>query len=331
MTTPLSIQLKHTHSHFAGLNPRLPYSYLLKEKVNASEYRISQIAKKIGYRNLSKGSRRIHTWIQKDTVPNDIYGQAFLKFVGLTQAELLAHRNDYSIATHKAAIYRERDFELNLLKNHVDFLLNHRSKICSTKQYDDVLLPDIGLFIYIAVVPPFVLGQLLEAWRDGILKRGDVYFYKGIGSPLSGTHHVYGFSEKDNRTLSVSQGLDSYNGTRQRCRKYTQSRSIWSLGQVLVDLGLILPATIIYQHGVAIGQYDYASHQLTLHNQTWDLSYEFSSPHERTIIGKDVTLQHFILHRQNIKYEGKVLAHWTQDLPPIVAQHICIHLPNISV
>ena len=330
MTTPLSIQLKHTHSHFSGLNPVIPYCYLLKAKVDASEFRISQIAKKIGYQNINKGSRRIHTWIQQDTVPNDPYGQAFLNFVGVTQAELSAHRKAYSIATHRAATYREQDFELNLLKKHVNFLLDHRSTICSTKQYDDVLLPNIGIFIYMAVVPPFVLGQLLESWRDGVLKRGDLYFYKGIGSPLSGTHKVYGFSAKDGRTQSVPQGLGSYSGTRQQCRKYTQSQSKWSLGQVLVDLGLTLPPTTIYQHGVAIGQYDYASHQLILHNQTWDLSYEFSSPNERTIIGKDMILQQFILHRQNIKYEGNVLAHWTQDLPPIVAQHICIQLPKMT-
>ena len=62
--------------------------------------------------------------------------------------------------------------------------------------------------------------------------------------------------------------------TREQCRKYTQSQSKWSLGQVLVDLGLTLPPTTIYQHGVAIGQYDYASHQLILHNQMWDLSHE---------------------------------------------------------
>ena len=179
-----------------------------------------------------------------------------------------------------------------------------------------------------AVVPPFVLGQLLEAWRDGVLKRGDLYFYKGIGSPLSGTHKVYGFSTEDGRTQSVPQGLGSYSGTRQLCRAYQTSQSKWSLGQVLVDLGLQLPATIIYQHGVAIGQYDYANHILTLHNQTWDLSYEFISPHEATIIGTDMSLQQFVLHRQNIKHEGNVLAHWTQDLPPIVAQHICIHLAN---
>ena len=107
-----------------------------------------------------------------------------------------------------------------------------------------------------AIVPPFVHGQLLDAWWDNVLVREDIYTFKGIDSSLLGTHKVYVFSKDDGSIHCVSQDLESYTESRQQCRKYQHSQSRWSLGQVLVDLGVLLPPQHSNIAGEIIDQYD---------------------------------------------------------------------------
>lgn len=325
MNTKLSIQLNHTHANFDRFNPSIEYTQLLKPKVESLGLSISEIAKRIGYQNLGKGSRRIRKWINDDCVLNSKEGNAFLSLVELGHDDLTEHKINYKLACHKAAIYHETNFEKEILKQHHALLLDNLRTITSNYQYDTVILPDIGLFAYMVIVPPFVLGQLIEAWSIGIFKRDDLYFFKSIGSLMSGTHKVYGFSSIDGSEHCIPQGLGRYNDTRKQCRPYQTSHSKWSLGQVVADLGATIPPTLIYRQGVIIGSYDYKTRVLKLRNQEWDLSHEFTQPNQPTVLSEE-GFTSFNLHKQNIQYQNDVLVHWTQDLPPIVAQHICNHV-----
>ena len=209
--------------------------------------------------------------------------------VGTTQ-QLEQHRDHAFFKSTKSTTSR------SLLQHHRTLLLDNVDTICATKQYDDVLLPDIGLFIYMVVVPPFVLGQLF-------LERQDI-----------GSVNV---QEPTKYCILWEGWIHPLNKVRPRITQFVNmkhSQSKWSLGQVLVDLGVHLSPTTLYHHGES-------SNMTTRHVSTLYLIYHTSLP---IPMKQRPYMPGSQFHYTDKTYSTMgVLAHWK------TRPSTCRHLPSL--
>jgi len=329
--TTIALGINLETCRFYNQNPPPPPRTFLQDHFVRTGLKRSEIARQIGYKNLSKGSRRIIDWIEAEKVDPDIYGDRFLEVLGVTREALHQENMRHHRLWASTVIYRENNFEYRMLARHVNLLLEHQERICSIEQWAQIHLPDIGLFAMYVTTPSIRLGQLLKSWIDTPMRQGDFFILKGIGSPFSGRHHVYGFDrntpEKLERREQVFSRMSDVIG---QFNPRDKRLSTWSLGQLLVKLGVELPPTKIYVERDEVGQYDYISQTLTLHGKTYNFHDTLSQilDHTRKVIHP--TLNNAVLYKQNIQLKGRILCHWDQDLPPTVAEQVAKVLLDVD-
>ena len=321
----LNININLETCRFQHKNPTGPTRSFVQNKLATTGISKSTLAKQIGYTNLNKGSRRIQEWVRTEQVQSSSQGEKFLQAIGVTRDELTKENQTYHRKISAKIIYRENNFEHNMLAKHVDLLMEHVYTICRSPQWRNIHLPYVGIFSMYFNTGSIRLGQLLQAWQNNYMRLGEYHVVKVVGSPLSGSHWSYGFT-KNGDTLWENRGriFERLGDGIQLFPKKDKGLSYWSLGQLLVDLGIELPPTTLYQKRKAIGQYDYATKQLTLLNETYDLSECFD---DHTHIVQPAASLHPILssvtlYKQNLQSPEGILCHWDQDIPPIVAERV---------
>ena len=94
----------------------------------------------------------------------------------------------------------------------------------------------------------------------------------------------------------------------------------WSLGQVVSDLRGVLEPTKIYQERHEVGRYDYSTRTLTIKGVRKDLTHCFQQANQPQSIGSH--FNEVTMYKQNLQVHNKILCHWNQDLPPVVAQEV---------
>lgn len=322
MNTKLSIQIDLEQCRFEDFNPPDPNQHFLSSKVEIQTRSLSQLAKDIGYRNLSKGTRRIHQWISASTVPDTQQGNLFLDILEISRTELNQANTAHQEQIQQQRIYRENQFEQQLLRTHFDLLMTNAVKIIQKKQYSNAFLPKVGVFMYYAKVPSIRLGQLLDAWKNGRMQLEDFMAIRVVGSPLSGTHRAQGFHRQDLSTwLYKPQIFPRLNDVIKEFLPSVMDDSGWSLGQIVADLGGHIEPTQIFSDRDNIGVYDYRTRMLTLHNIEYDLTDLFQRP-DLPVVVEQNHRSHITMRKQNLQIDGRILCHWNQDLPPIVAEQI---------
>lgn len=322
MNTKISIQIDLEQSRFDQFNPPVPVQDFLKQRVDAYPHPPSQLAQAIGYRNLSKGTRRIREWISSSTVPQTEYGDRFMECINTSRTELNQANRIHQQLVLQSRIYNENQFEPYVLRIHFNLLMTHAQKIITTHQWNNILLPKVGVFMYYARVPSIRLGQLLSSWQNGGMQLNDFMAVRVVGSPLSGTHKAQGFYRHDLSTwVSKPQIFPRLNDAIKGFLPAIKENSGWSLGQVIADLGGEIEPTQIFVEQECIGYYDYKHHILNLHHNEYDLSELFGHP-EYPIGDEPNHESPVVMRKQNIQINGQILCHWNQDLPPIVAEQI---------
>lgn len=329
--TTIALDINLEACHFHDQNPPAPPRTFLQDHFARTGLKRSEVARQIGYKNLNKGCRRIIEWIDAEKVDSDIYGDRFLEVLGVTREALHQENLRHHRLWASTVIYRENNFEYRMLTRHVNLLLEHQEQICSIEQWGQIHLPDIGLFTMYVNTPSIRLGQLLNSWIDTPMRQGDFFILKVIGSPLSGSHHVYGFDR--NNPIQLEKRGRIFNRLLDGIQLFPQKHkrlSTWSLGQLLVKLGVELPPTKIYVERDEIGEYDYASQTLTLHGTTYSFHYTLSKILDRTRKVIHPTLNNVVLYKQNLQLKGRILCHWDQDLPPTVAEQVAKVLLDVN-
>lgn len=322
MNTKLSIQIDLENCGFDQFNPPILNNVFLQSKVASVDRTMSQLATDIGYQNLSKGTRRIREWIATSDVPNTNQGNLFLNALDTSRTELNQANQAHEEYNQQQRIYTENRFEQQLLRTHFNLLMSNAETIVQTEQWRNVFLPKVGVFMYYAQVPSIRLGQLLDAWQNGRMQLEDFMAVRVVGSPLSGRHRAQGFDRNDLDTWVTKPHIfPRLNDAIKGFLPVVTEISGWSLGQIVTHLGGILPPTQIFIEREQIGHYDYNSQILTLQNIKHDLSKRFEHPEYPVILDHNPR-GYITMRKQNLQINGRILCHWNQDLPPIVAEEI---------
>ncbi len=329
--TTIALDINLESCRFYNQNPPPPPRTFLQKHFAKTGFKRSEVARQIGYKNLSKGCRRIIEWIDAEKVDSDIYGDRFLEVLGVTREALNQENLRHDRLWASTVIYRENNFEYRMLARHVNLLLKHQRRICSIEQWAQIHLPHVGLFTRY-VKTSIRLGQLLNSWLDNPMRQGDFFVLKVITSPMSDSNnHVYGFD--GNKPEYFKQRKQTFHGMGNVIRQFRpldKRLSTWSLGQLLVTLGVELPPTQIYVERDKVGQYDYANQTLTLHGKTYSFHDTLSKPLKQTQKIYHPTLNNVFLCKQNLQLDGQVICHWDQDLPPTVAEQVAKVLLDVD-
>ena len=325
MKDNLTIQVNLERCQFDHFNPIPPANTRLQHIFEAQQISVSKMAQAIGYKNINKGCRRIYTWLRKSEIPNTPEGERLLNLLPITRTTLNEINSTHRQVVQSMQVYRQNFFAHQLLRQHYDLLINNVDQIVRRKPWFQVHLPYTGVFMYYATVPSIRLGQLLQAWVDGRMQLDDFMAVRVVGSPLSGSHRAQGFYRNNpnnwvTRPQVFPRLLDaikdfhpsSFEGTR------------WSLGQVVSDLGGVLEPTKIYQERHEVGRYDYSTRTLTIKGVRKDLTHCFQQANQPQSIGSH--FNEVTMYKQNLQVHNKILCHWNQDLPPVVAQEVATQL-----
>ena len=319
----LSFNINLETCRFQHKNPTPPSRCFVQDKLASTGLSKSTLAKQIGYSNLNKGCRRIQEWVDTERIPSSSQGEHFLQAIGVTRDELTKENQTYHRQISAQTIYRANNFEYEMLAKHVDVLIENVDAICNSAQWKQIHLPYVGIFAMYVNLESIRLGQLLHAWNNNSMRLDEYHVVKVVGSPLSGSHSAYGFHKNDHTTWkNIGRIFERFGDGIKLFSKKDKGVSYWSLGQLLVELGINIPPTILYQKRTAIGQYDYVSKRLTLLNETYDLTECFANPHEGVEFSHQSNLRNFTLYKQNLQTPQGILCHWDQDLPPIVAERV---------
>lgn len=117
------------------------------------------------------------------------------------------HREQNRKRKHDRAEARD----LNYFSRHIPFLLTHRDRIISRKEYYNVKSDRFGCsFAYTGRSAPVTLGELLCHYADGAMKEpcprcgSQSYVYFACGSPLSGTNIYHAACPKCRKQIRSS-------------------------------------------------------------------------------------------------------------------------------
>lgn len=242
----------------------------LRQKRESRGLRPIDLARALGYKNTSKGCRRIQTWESDGVRPDPSQVRLLQQALGLTaeqwSAELAAMRA--AAGPLPADIAQQTK---HLLARHGALLLSQRERLQSAEGWRGLVLTGLSFgMMYIGGEGGIYLQDLLQAWSEGRLQvetdAGPVWLYSGGGSPLSGMHTMQGFEV---RTGACGSYPGAFLPTRRRATaeiramvQATRARSgrpsHWSLPQLLSQLGIKQPAADLHRAGVPAGRYDFA-------------------------------------------------------------------------
>ena len=253
----------------------------LEDQRKRSNLSRSQMAKKIGYSNLGKGSRRIHDWENGKDFPSKKYSQKIIRALKIPIEQWTAQiekihggtQRDESFEELKTRILQQTKQDLIL---NIPLLMDKVEEISKVPNWSHIHLPglEFGL-MYICGATTVQLGALLTTWKEGKLYKttddGDFYLLSGGGSPLSGMHKFIGFY-RGKTTIqthrSLLTGLGPFLGpVIQEFKTHNQLSSQWSLPQLLSQFGVYISDATIYHEEVEIGTYNFSKSTLYWKNE----------------------------------------------------------------
>ena len=238
-----------------------------------------EVARALGYTNISKGCSRLAGWERGDAHPDHHFHSPLRTVLQVPQEEWASrlaereqqrrHADPFKASTHDQLTQVRQD-----LARHCDLLLEHHSAIAATPHWRDIQLPGLHFGImYVGGITTVYLGDLLDAWAAGALQVLDhegqlIWLLSGGASPLSGSHSVHGFFRHNRECTDFKSG---FRGTIagplsdiiRRTRATDHGHSSWNLSQLLSHLGVPLaPSTLSGSNGV-LGQYDFTTATLS--------------------------------------------------------------------
>ncbi|MBM74750.1 MAG: hypothetical protein CMK59_05070 [Proteobacteria bacterium] len=239
-------------------------------KENREQRNISRgtLAKALGYKNLSKGSRKIVSWERGEAFPNKEDSQRIIRAFNISMTEWVkaqdpvddAYRIEDLLAQSRASV--EDSTRKILIENH-ELLLGRADEILKSPNLSQIAIhgQNMGM-MYVGGVVNMILGGLISMWREGKFQTQSHYLIKGGGSPLSGSQKFVGFKKTVPHEIdmlhSVYSPLASNLGPlMQHVRRLKKDHrySVWSLSQYLAVIGVDVAPMNIYKNGEILGRY----------------------------------------------------------------------------
>ena len=166
--------------------------------------RRSEVAKRMGYRNQSKGSSRIADWEAGRSLPDR--GRV-LALAAALEVDSDAMQRLVTRTVERNALERDRACQAlavdeRVVAQHLDLLMLHRDRIITTPAWRDTPVATGRVSVAYFGAERLGLGLLLWGWSHGHLlaptERGVLHVVSLGGSPLTGRHSLRGF---DSETL----------------------------------------------------------------------------------------------------------------------------------
>ena len=327
-----TISTNRLYSGYAKQNQDIPPFLFIREQREKKGIRCAYIAKVLGYKNITKGSRKILSW-EETAFPNAQIQQQYLDCIGISLEEV---QQAYEAYTQSLPyLYTEHPCNHALIAQYHQLLLTHIATIKTNPQWYHCTMEHIFFGLAFMGCHEIRLGPLLEAWHDGLFQNPEKYALCGTGSPLSGSHTLQIFSKTPPHTIEQSRYFFSPLMKNIKPLGFGDKHpiSLWSLPQIIAQLGGKVEKCTIQKQGTTIGCYDYHNQTLdiTLEKSTMHLCCELPPPYAKSEVALDSTYQDWQICAQNIQYRDKTIVHWDYDLPPIVAQLLVMELHKNNV
>ena len=265
-----------------------------------SGYSRGDLAKQMGYQNLSRGGQQIQRWEAGDKLPPEerivLLGRALdLPIMDLLNlrdqdAKQRAQDREAQLALLRRGEAGHRA-DFRLLQQHYGLLMKTYQAFTRPPVWAEVKIGDAGIVLAYLGAQSFFLGDLLYAWSQNRMSTtceacgGRFRLLRLAGSPLSGRHQIDGFcidcGQSDQRRLVKTGTLLAYSQAQKvgmldhPSRRPTRASLIdltdammeshWSLPQVLASLGVSTPAIqLTTPQGDLLASYDPLRTELTL-------------------------------------------------------------------
>ena len=239
----------------------------------------STLAKALGYKNMSKGCRRIVSWERGDGFPNDEHSTHIIRVLSLSQAEWLDAQHPIDQAHSKDRLFQHAQSKVEIsvrqgcVENHKR-LLQQVDEILETPNLSQIPIhgQHMGM-MYVGGAVNMILGGLLSMWSEGLFQTERHYLLRGGGSPLSGRQTFVGFEKEEPHSVesltSVYRPLaPSLGPLMQHVRQLKTEYSVWSLSQYLAVLGVDVPSVEIHTEDGLLGMYTPKNASLELSNSS---------------------------------------------------------------
>ncbi len=239
--------------------------------------RRSELASRLGWKNLNKGCRRICSWENGTKLPPHRHHESIIQFFELRQGEFLEQISRVHFAVEEDRKYKDSSSrnsfqcEKKIAVNHA-LLLSVTRQIFETPAWRDITIPGAhtGLMYFGGVT--ITLGGLLKAWEKNLfqssMEDGHFYCLRGGGSPLSGMQLITGFYRGETEILTlrnVFKPLAPNLGPAIKFfRSFPRLHSSWSLSQLLTHLGVVISDADIFVGDELFGVYNFADACLRL-------------------------------------------------------------------
>ena len=246
-------------------NPNKPGTALaaLRAEQNLSR---PDVARSMGYRNLSKGCNRLTQWESEQRRPNKRQCAALDAAYNLPSGSIQALWKETDLV--EAERYRQRqriiEHDANLLDRYYQTLMDHRVSILLRPDWRNIRVEAARVSLIWAGGGLLSIGELLEGWASGDLihptlcGRG-VPLISANGSALSGLRSTRVLRREGVKLDRHPSPLTVLRGFRFPRPPHTP----WNLSQLLDALNAPVPDLVIRdESGAVIGRYEYGRRTL---------------------------------------------------------------------
>ena len=227
------------------------------------------VAKALGYTNLSRGSSRLASWEQGVPLPGERLA-ALAQSLQLSPETLRSWLEEAQEVDQRVRLsgWRTIVATRDLLARHTGRLRARSEALLSRPELAHVRPVPARLSLLWIGGGTWSLGELVTAWAEGGLVTeidGEpVWVFSGAGSPLSGSGRCTGV-DRHGQLHDIKNSPTHLRGL----LRPGNERSSWSLGDVIADLGgEVPPCTIIpldeqvRDIGTPLATYDFHQHAL---------------------------------------------------------------------
>jgi len=184
----LDFNINHLKTRQQPININSALIELVKQTQQAAGISNTQLARRMGFKNINKALRRFQHFEQCGVLPKNYslkISQALA--IDLKQIKALEARHSEQQST-----------DLNLFIQHFDQIWQHRKIIVRHRDYANILFPGLYLSVAYLAAPKYNIGLLLQHYMNGDWLVEDiccdrVYIIAAGGSPLSGNNNCHGF------------------------------------------------------------------------------------------------------------------------------------------
>ena len=186
------------------------------------------VAKSMGYKNLSKGAWRLSEWEKGASTPDAGQLARLRQVLSIPRLDDLVSRERHAAhsaaddATRRAHADREAALrQWRLLARHVDVLVAARAAISAEPSWARARVAESTVQVAYIGCAALTLGALVSGWAEGWMRHDGALLFSAGGSPLSGRHFLTGLRAGEcvrlTRSGWTATGMPALRAARAHC------------------------------------------------------------------------------------------------------------------